>query len=186
MRESNIESPSSGARMMRPICLAAVFAAMLPLAACDTTNYAAKKESQTPMAPDAPTRIVTGAQMNLRVPLELPTSGAPLLFQGNAIATQAELARNAPFCRLAGASPSAPRALKPTNFTVRSIDYDDRRAPGGPRPVAVTHFTLVADPTQQAYVLSCQWPEGAPAFAFVTTDEVQATISAYFTLDASR
>lgn len=185
MTESNIKSPSSGAQTMRPICLAALFAAVLPLAACDTTNYAAKKEAQTPIAPDAPTRIVTGSQMNLRVPLELPANGAPLLFQGNAIATRAELARNAPLCRLAGASSSAPRGLKPTTFTVRSIDYDDRRAPGGPRPVAVTHYTLVAEPTQQAYVLSCHWPEGAPAYAFVTTDEVQATISAFFTLDAS-
>ena len=186
MTESNIRSPSAGAQTVRPVCLAALFAAMLSLAACDTTNYAAKKEAQTPMAPDAPTRIVTGSQMNLRVPIEFPASGAPLLFQGNAIATRAELAKNAPYCRLAGASPNAPRALKPTTFTVRSIDYDDRRAPGGPRPVAVTHYTLVADPAQQAYVLSCQWPEGAPAYAFVTTDEVQATISTFFTLDASR
>lgn len=186
MTEFNIKSPSSGAQQARPLCLAMLFAAMLPLAACDTTNYAAKQEARTPMAPDAPTQIVTGSHMNLRVPLELPASGAPLLFQGNAIATRAELAKNAPFCRLAGASADAPRALKPTTFTVRGIDYDDRRAPGGPRPVAVTHYTLVADPGQPGYVLSCQWPEGAGAFAFVTTDQVQATISAFFTLDASR
>lgn len=187
MTVSSIESiESPGAQQMRPTCLAMLFAAMLALAACDTTNYAAQQEAQTPVAPDAPTQIMMGSRLTLRVPLELPANGAPLLFQGNAIATPAQLAGNAPFCALAGASANAPRALKPTIFTVRNIDYDDRSSRKGPKAVSVTHYTLVADAKQPGYVLSCQWPEGGPALDFVTTDEVQATISAFFMLDSWR
>jgi len=182
---SNSQSRNPGARQIRSMGAVAPLAVILTLAACDTTNYAAKQEAQTPTAPDTPTQIVVGSRLTLRVALELPASGAPLFFQGNAIATQSELARNAPYCRLAGATASAPRALQPTTFTVRDIDYDDRSSAAGPKAVSVTHYMLASDPKRPWYVLSCQWPEGAPTLAFVTTDEVQATISAFFALDAS-
>lgn len=183
MIQSQNAARSPGEQGIRSIRIAALAAAMLQLAACGPTNYAAQQESRTPMAPDAPTQIVVGSRLTLRVPLELPASGAPLLFQGNAIATQSALARNAPYCRFAGSQPGAPRTLAPMTFTVRDIDYDDRSSAAGPRAVAVTHYALASGPQQPQYVLSCQWPEGAPALAFVTTDEVQATVSAFFRLD---
>jgi hypothetical protein len=162
----------------------AIAAAVLVLDACTPTNYAAQQEAQTPMAPAAPTDILTGSRMTLRVPLTLPASGGPLLFQSNAIVPSGSVARNAPFCRFATAGAGVPRTLKPVTFTVRNIDYDDRTSRGGSAPVSVTHYRLVSDPKHAGYVLSCQWPEGAPALAFVTTDEVQATVSAFFALDA--
>jgi len=161
-----------------------VLALVLPIAACDTTNYAAKAEASTPMAPAAPTDIMTGSRLTLRVPLSLPAGGDALIFQSNAITTSAKLARNAPFCRFATANAGVPRTLKPMTFTVSNIDYDDRTSRAGSAPVSVTHYRLLSDPKHAGYVLSCQWPEGAPALAFVTTDEVQATVSAFFTLDA--
>jgi len=175
---------TASARVIRPARMLTVLALIFPLAACDTTNYAAKAEANTPMAPAAPTDIMTGSRLTLRVPLNLPAGGAPLLFQSNAIVTRAQLTKQAPFCRFATASPNVPRTLKPITFTVSNIDYDDRSTSAGGKPVSVTHFRLLSDPKHAGYVLSCQWPEGAPALAFVTTDEVQATVSAFFTLGA--
>ena len=169
---------------IRPESVLVVLALVLPIAACDTTNYAAKAEASTPMAPATPTDIMTGSRLTLRVPLSLPAGGDPLIFQRNAIVTPAKLARNAPFCRFATAGADVPRTLKPITFTVSNIDYDDRTSRAGSAPVGVTHYRLLSDPKHAGYVLSCQWPDGAPALAFVTTDEVQATVSAFFTLDA--
>lgn len=188
MTES-IRAATKGARIAgtdRPGRVIMLVAAAFALGACDTTNYAAKQEAKTPSAPDAPTEIVTGSRLTLRAPLNLPPGGAPLLFQGNAIVTSAQLAGNAPFCRFAPASSGVSRAVKPTTFTVRNIDYDERRSASGPRSVSVTHYSLASDPKQPGYVMSCQWPEGAPAGAFVTIDEVQAAVSAFFTIDSVR
>ena len=172
-------------RAVRPAGILAIIAAIFLLDACSATNYAEQKEAQTPMAPAAPTDILTGSRLTLRVPLTLPAGGGPLLFQSNAIVPSGSVARNAPFCRFATAGAGVPRTLKPITFTVRNIDYDDRTSRGGSAPVSVTHYRLASDPKHAGYVLSCEWPEGAPALDFVTTDEVQATISAFFTLDAA-
>jgi len=168
----------------RERCIVMLVFATFLLGACDTTNYAAKEEAKTPAAPAAPTAIVRGSKLTLRVPLNFPPSGAPLMFQRNAIVTPAQLAGNAPFCRFTPASSAVSRSLKPTTFTVRNIDYDERRSASGPRPVSVTHYRLALDPKQPGYVLSCEWPEGAPSGAFVTADDVEATVSAFFTIDA--
>ncbi len=192
--EKLTDSRKTGARIegivrrtsLRPWRVIVPAAAVLLLGSCDTTNYAAKQEAQTPSAPVAPTQIVTGSKLSLRTPLSLPEGGAPLLFQRNAIVKQSELADNAPFCRFTAASSGVPRTLKPTTFTVRNIDYDEKQSASGPRPVSVTHYRLNLAPNQPGYVLSCQWPEGAPAGAFVTSDDVQGTVSAFFTIDPLR
>jgi hypothetical protein len=193
MNQAKTESESLGTRFarvkaedrlraMRRGQLVALSVAFLLLQACTPPNYSAQQEAQTPVAPLVPDDIVTGSQLRLRVPLNLPASGAPLLFQSNAIVTQGELGNDVPYCRFTPASSGAPRTLKPAVFTVRSIDYDDRETTAAGKPLSVTHYQLASDPKQPGYVLSCLWPEGAPAFAFVTTDQVQATISAFFAL----
>ncbi len=90
-----------------------LFAAAFLLNACDTTNYAAKQEAKTPDAPAAPTDIVVGSRVTLRVSLSFPPGGAPLLFQRNTIVTTAQLVGNVPFCRFAPASAGVDRAIKP-------------------------------------------------------------------------
>lgn len=162
--------------------LAILVAGALLLGACDTTNYAAKAEAKTSAAPEVPA-IVIGAKLTLRVPLEFPAGGAPLMFQRNAIVNPATLANDAPFCRFASAGSGVPRALKPATFTVRGIDYDERRSASGPRPVGVTHYRLASEAKHPGYVLSCQFPEGAPPSAFVTSDDVMTAISAFFMID---
>ena len=160
-----------------------LYAALLSLAACDTTNYAAKAEASTPAAPIVVTEIGKGSRITLRVPLDLPADGAPLLIQSNAIVTRPRLAGNAPYCGFAGEAPGAPRAVKPATFTVRDIGYDERQSAAGRNPAGVTHYKLATAAKQPGYVLSCQWPDGTPSAAFVTAGEVQAAIGAYFTLD---
>ena len=164
--------------------LATLIAGALLLGACDTTNYAAKAEASTPAAPEVPTAIVIGSKLTLRVPLQLPAGGAPLMFQRNAIVNPATLANDAPFCRFTPAGSGAPRALKPATFTVRGIDYDERRSASGPRPVGVTHYRLAPEAKHPGYVLSCQYPEGAPPSAFVTSDDVMTAVSAFFAIDS--
>ncbi|NJN40274.1 MAG: hypothetical protein HC807_04645 [Gammaproteobacteria bacterium] len=77
----------------------------------------------------------------------------------------------------------APRALKPETFTVRSIDYDERRSAAGPRPVGVTNYQLASAAKHPGYVLSCQLPEGAPPSVFVNYGDVMTAIGAFFTDD---
>ena len=161
-------------------------AAAFALAACDTTNYAAKEEAKTPAAPVVVTEIVQGSKVTLRVPLDLPAGGAPLLIQSNAIVTRPQLAGNAPFCGFAGEAPGAPRAVKPTTFTVRDIGYDERRSVAGRNLAGVTHYRLATPAKQTGYVLSCQWPDGTPSAEFVTAGDVQAAIGAFFTLDPAQ
>jgi len=159
------------------------FAAALALGACDTTNYAAKEEAKTPAAPVVVTEIAKGSRITLRVPLELPADGTTLLIQNNMIVTRARLTGNAPYCGFAGEASDAPRAVKPTTFTVRDIGYDERQSVAGRNPAGVTHYRLAAAAKAPGYVLSCQWPDGTPSAAFVTADDVQAAVGAYFVLD---
>jgi hypothetical protein len=172
--------------MNRAHLLAVALALALPLGACQAPNYASSQEAQTPVAPVAPADILTGSQLTLRVPLTLPANGAPLLFQSNAIVTRPELARDVPYCRFVPAGSGAPRAVKPVTFTVRQIEYDEREVGNTSGEGSVTRYMLVSNPKEPGYILSCQWPAGAPKLAFVTTDEVQATVSAFFALDAAR
>jgi hypothetical protein len=183
--EERSAKPAARGRV-RCFGLVAALALVLPLAACKAPNYASAQEAQTPVAPVAPADILTGSQLTLRVPLTLPAGGAPLLFQNNTVVTRAELARNAPYCRFTPAGPGAPRAVKPTRFTVRQIEYDEREVGDTTSEGSVTRYMLVSNPKEPGYVLSCQWPAGAPKLAFVTTDEVQATVSTFFALDAAR
>ena len=156
-----------------------LIAAALALTACDTTNYAAKQEASTPAAPVVVTEIVQGSRIALRVPLDLPGGRTPLLLQNNAIVAPSQLV-GVPYCRFAGASPQSPRAVKPTTFTVRDIDYDERQAVD--RKLAnVTHYRLATATKTPGYVLSCQWPDGAPSGDFVTAGDVQTAIGAFFT-----
>jgi hypothetical protein len=166
--------------------LVVALALLMQLGACKTPNYASAQEAQTPVAPVAPADILTGSQLTLRVPLSLPAGGASLLFQSNAIVTRSQLTHNIPYCRFTPAGPGAPRAVKPTRFTVRQIEYDEREVGNTSSEGGVTRYMLVSNPKESGYILSCQWPAGAPKLAFVTTDEVQATVSAFFTLDAAR
>jgi hypothetical protein len=171
---------------IRPWCVTVLFAATLLLQACDTTNYAAKQEAKTPDAPAAPTDIVVGSRLTLRMPLILPAAGAPLLFQSNAIVTPAQLVRNVPFCRFAPTSAGADRAIKPEIFVVRSVDYDERQTADPGMPVSVTHYRLDSSPSRTGYLLSCGWPTGAPAPSFVTVDQVQESVSAFFRIDSAQ
>jgi hypothetical protein len=173
---------------LRCLDLVAGLALLLPLGACTapTPNYASAQEAQTPVAPVAPDDILTGSRLTLRVPLTLPANGAPLLFQSNAVVTRPQLARNAPYCRFDSAGPGAPRAVKPTTFTVRQIEYDEREVGNTSSEGSVTRYMLASNPKEPGYILSCQWPAGAPSLAFTTTDEVQATVSTFFMLDAAR
>lgn len=161
-------------------------AAACILNACDTTNYAAKQESKTPDAPAAPTDIVVGSLLTVRVPLSFPAGGAPLLFQHNAIVTTAQLVGNVPFCRFAPASAGVDRAIKPETFVVRNIDYDERQTADPGMPVSVTHYRLVSEQHRTAYLLSCGWPTGAPAPSFVTVNQVQESVSAFLRIDAAQ
>jgi hypothetical protein len=170
---------------LRCLGLVAALALVLPLAGCKTPDYASAQEAQTPVAPVAPDDILTGSRLTLRVPLTLPVNGAPLLFQSNAVLTRPQLARNAPYCRFASAGPGAPRAVMPTTFTVRQIEYDEREVGNTSSEGSVTRYMLASNPKEPGYILSCQWPAGAPSLAFVTTDEVQATVGAFFMLDAA-
>jgi hypothetical protein len=163
-----------------------LFAAAFLLNACDTTNYAAKQEAKTPDAPAAPTDIVVGSRVTLRVPLSFPPGGAPLLFQRNAIVTTAQLAGNVPFCRFAPASAGVDRAIKPELFVIRDIDYDERQTADPGMPVSVTHYRLASKQHPSAYLLSCGWPTGAPAPSFVTVDQVQESVSAFFRIDPAQ
>jgi hypothetical protein len=181
--------PRSAARVRaRRFGLVTALALLLPLGACTapTPNYASAQEAQTPVAPVAPADILTGSRLTLRVPLTLPANGQPLLFQGNAIVTRSKLARSAPYCRFIAAEPGAPRAVKPVTFTVRQIEYDEREVGNTSAEGSVTRYMLASNPKEAGYVLSCQWPAGAPSLDFTTTDEVQATVSAFFMLDAAR
>lgn len=177
--------PAATARRRRVVLVAVVPLAFL-LAACQPPNYASQQEAQTPVAPAAPADILTGSRLTLRVPLTLPVKGAPLLFQSNTVVTRAELAHNAPYCRFTAAGAGAPRAVKPATFTVRQIEYDEREVGNTSAEGSVTRYMLVSNPKEPGYILSCQWPAGAPKSVFVTTDEVQATVSAFFTLDVAR
>jgi hypothetical protein len=163
-----------------------LFAAALLLQACDTTNYSAKQEAKTPDAPAAPTDIVVGSRLTLRTPLSFPAAGAPLLFQSNAIVTTAQLVRNVPFCRFAPGSAGADRAIKAEIFVVRSIDFDERQTAAPGMPVSVTHYRIDSGPGRAGYILSCGWPTGAPAPSFVTVDQVQESVSAFFRIDSAQ
>jgi len=169
---------------IRRLRVTMLFTAALLLQACDTTNYAAKQEAKTPDAPAAPTDIVVGSRLTLRMPLSFPAGGGMLLFQRNAIVTTAQLVGNVPFCRFAPASGGATGAIKPGVFVVRNIDYDETQTAAPGMPVSVTHYRLEPVPTRPGYVLSCGWPTGAPAPSFVTVDQVQETISAFFRIDS--
>ena len=168
---------------IRPWRVAVLLAAVLLLQACDTTNYAAKQEAKTPDAPAAPTDIVVGSRLTLRTPLSFPAVGAPLLFQRNAIVTTAQLERNVPFCRFAPAGAGADRSIKVETLVVRNIDYDERQTAAAGMPVSVTHYRLESVPSRAAYILSCGWPAGAPGPSFVTVDQVQESVSAFFRID---
>lgn len=171
---------------VRPWRVTLLFAAAVLLQACDTTNYAAKQEAKTPDAPAAPTDIVVGSRLTQRVPLSFPAVGAPLLFQSNAIVTTAQLVSNVPFCRFAPASPGADRTIKAETFVVRNIDFDERQTAAPGMPVSVTHYRLDSGPSRTAYIMSCGWPTGAPAPSFVTVDQVQESVSAFFRIDPAQ
>lgn len=136
------------------------------------------------VAPPPPAQVEAGSTFTLKVPLTIPQEGDALYFQDNRLVEVGALARDMPYCALAPASPASPRRLEPRTFAVRSVEYDDRSGVSG-QTSDVTRIALAANATQP-YTMSCQWPPGAPAQSFLTSEEIIGAIAAYFTMNLQR
>lgn len=131
------------------------------------------------VAPPPPAQVEAGSTFTLKFPLTIPQESGALYFQDNAIVDLGGLSRNMPYCALSPAGPTSPRNLEPRAFTVRSVEYDDRRAAAPGQTSDVTRLTLAANPSQP-YTMNCQWPPGAPSQSFLTSDEIEGAIGGQF------
>jgi len=131
--------------------------------------------------PADPLRIESGAKLTLRVPLAFPAGANALYLQNNQLVSAAGVVPELPYCRLTPTSAAAPRVLEPGTVTIGSVDYDEKELGPSGTAAMVTRIALV-DPRQSRYAMSCQWPEGGPARAFLTAPQIQGAIGAFFSM----
>lgn len=154
----------------------------LLLAGCTSS---ADKLFTRAVAPPPPAQVEAGSTFVLKGPLTIPADSDALYFQDNALVDLVGLSRNMPYCALSPASPTSPRTLEPRTFAVRSVEYDDRRAGAAGQTADVTRITL-AGGAGQPYTMTCQWPPGAPAQSFLTSEEIEGAIASHFALNLQR
>ncbi len=135
--------------------------------------------------PPPPQQVETGSRFRLNSPLAFPAGGTELLFQNEQLVPAGKLSRDMPYCRLTPQS-GTPGTIQPGNFTVGSVNYDERETGAASGMVSVTRIALAADPNRPGYTLSCGWPEGAPSRAFVTTQQIFNAIGGQFSMDLLR
>ena len=146
---------------------------------------AACEHSPNPPIPEPPQQVETGSRFVLRTPLSLPAGGADLLFQNEQLVAAAKLSRDMPYCRLVPES-GARGTIPPGNFTVGSVNYDEREVGTTSGMISVTRIALTADASRQGYTLSCGWPAGAPARGFITTEQIFNAIGGQFSMNLLR
>lgn len=143
--------------------------------------------AQRPAAPvpTPPQQVDTGSRFHLRTPLTFPAGSSELLFQNEQLVPVGKLSKDMPFCKLVPESGAA-RTIPPGNFTVGSVNYDEQEIGTTTGLVKVTRIALSSDPKRPGYTLSCGWPQGAPAGAFVTTQQIYNAIGGQFSMDLLR
>ena len=155
----------------------ALLGALALLAACE--------HSPNPPIPEPPRQVETGSRFVLRTPLTSPAGSSEVLFQNEQLVAATKLSRDMPYCKLTPES-GARGAIPPGNFTVGSVNYDEREIGTTSGMTSVTRIALTADASRQTYTLSCGWPAGAPARGFVTTDQIFDAIGGQFSMNLLR
>ena len=137
------------------------------------------------VAPPPPSQIEAGSTFTLKVPLVFSPGSDALYFQDSQLVNATGMSRNLPYCKLMPGSASSPRRIEPGTFAVRSVYYDDSRSATTGQVVNVTRIELAAIATQP-YTISCQFPQGAPAQSFLTSEEIEGAIGGQFSMALQR
>ena len=134
--------------------------------------------------PAEPAEIETGSRFTLSAPLMFSPGATALYFQGNQLVSPDGMAQSYPYCKLVSNTADAIKTIEPATFVVQNVEYDDKEIGLSGSAVSVTRILLVSGP-MQSYTLSCQWPDGGGQ-GFLTSEEIQGAIGAYFTLALQR
>ena len=143
------------------------------------------EHSPNPPIPEPPQQVETGSRFVLRTPLNVPAGSSELLFQNEQLVAATKLSPNMPYCKLTPES-GGRGAIPPGNFTVGSVNYDEREIGTTSGMTRVTRIALTADASRQTYTLSCGWPAGAPARGFATTEQIFNAIGGQFSMNLLR
>ena len=138
-----------------------------------------------PVAPTPPQQVESGSRFVLRTPLNFPTGNAELLFQNQQLVGAGKLSPSMPYCRLRPAQGAA-GVMQPGTYTVSGVQYDEKEVGATSAMASVTRIALGPDSRQSTYALSCGWPAGGPAPAFVTTQQIYNAIGGQFSMDLLR
>lgn len=134
--------------------------------------------------PAEPAEIETGSQFTLSAPLKSSPGASALFFQDNQLVSPDGIAQSYPYCKLVSNAAETLGVVSPATFVVQNVEYDDNEIGVSGSAVSVTRILLASGPTQ-SYTLSCQWPDGGGQ-GFLTSEEIQGVIGAYFTLALQR
>lgn len=131
-----------------------------------------------------PAEIEPGSRFTLSAPLRSSAGGTALYFQDNQLVSPEGIAQSYPYCKLVSNTAASIKTIEPATFVVQNVEYDDNEIGRSGSAVSVTRLLLASSPTQ-SYLLSCQWPDGGGQ-GFLTSEEIQGAIGAYFTLALQR
>lgn len=173
--------PAGRPAIVRSSNLAAALVATALLVGCETLGL-----RKPPPVPAEPLQIEAGSLLTLRVPLAFAPDADVLYFQDSRLVSHAGIARDFPYCSLTPASAYTARVIQPGTLEVRSVEYDDKEIGSTGNENNVTRITLMSEPNQSGFTLSCQWPEGGPSRRFLTSEEIQGAIGAQFSMALAR
>ena len=153
-----------------------VLLGIVGLAACQTNP------PPDPLA-DVPQDVPTGSTFTLNQGVVIPAGRAAVYFQDTQLVEQNALRPRYAYCRLGTDEPvSTARELKPQQFTVGGVSYEEQASGAAGEAVSLTRMELLPGKQSQGYSMTCGLPSAAESARFVTVSEINGAVGAYFTV----
>ncbi len=143
-----------------------------------------KSAPQAP-PPAPPQQVEKGSTFTLLSPLTFPANLSQLLFQDGRLVGASAISPASPHCKLVPHA-GAPHSLLPGPLTVGSVSYDERESGTGSAMFSITRITLLANPSQPGYTMSCGWSAALASPNFVSTEQIDSAIRGQFTMQLMR